>query len=168
MSSIEWQILALARVALAMILGGMIGVEREMIGKPAGMRTHMLVGGASALFTLLGSVIINYFGEVTCGIDIIRGDPIRVIQAIVLGISFIGAGTIMQHPERRKVIYLTSAASILFTAGIGIAVAVDQYMLAVGCVVIVWTVNRGLRYLDKKVIKKRSVHMRSDDIDPQE
>jgi putative Mg2+ transporter-C (MgtC) family protein len=168
MSGVEWQILALARVVLAMILGGMIGLEREALGKPAGMRTHMLIGGASTLFTLLGSVIIRFFGEITCGVDLIKGDPIRVIQAIVLGISFIGAGTIMQHPDRRKVIYLTSAASILFTAGIGIAIAVDQFVLAVGCVVIVWIVNRGLRYLDKRMIKKRSALLRKEDIDPQE
>ncbi|MDO9509533.1 MAG: MgtC/SapB family protein [Thermovirgaceae bacterium] len=165
---IEGQLIALAKVAFAIILGGMIGLEREMIGKPAGMRTHMLIGGASALFSLLGIVIINYFGEVTCGTDLISGDPIRVIQAIVLGISFIGAGTIMQHPERRKVIYLTSAASILFTAGIGIAVAVDQFLLAAGCVVIVWVVNRGLRYFDKKILKKRSQLVRPDNNDPQE
>lgn len=165
---IDGQFAALARVGFAMILGGMIGLEREMLGKPAGMRTHMLIGGASALFTLLGSVIINFFGEVACGVDLIRGDPIRVIQAIVLGISFIGAGTIMQHPDRRKVIYLTSAASILFTAGIGIAVAMDQFVLATGCVVIVWIVNRGLRYLDKRVIKKRTKLLRAEVSDPQE
>lgn len=165
---IEGQLMALAKVAFAIILGGMVGLEREMIGKPTGMRTHMLIGGASTLFALLGSVIINYFGEVACGTELVRGDPIRVIQAIVLGISFIGAGTIMQHPEKRKVIYLTSAASILFTAGIGIAVAVDQFVLASGCVVIVWIVNRGLRYVDKKIIKKRPALGRSDDIDPHE
>ncbi len=165
---IDGQLLALAHVGFAMILGGMIGLEREMLGKPAGMRTHMLIGGAASLFTILGSVIINYFGEVSPGVDLIRGDPIRVIQAIVLGISFIGAGTIMQHPERHKVVYLTSAASILFTAGIGIAVAVDQFVLAAGCVAIVWIVNRGLRYLDKRIIKKRSKLLRSEVIDPQE
>ena len=113
-------------------------------------------------------MIINFFGEVACGVDLIRGDPIRVIQAIVLGISFIGAGTIMQHPDRRKVIYLTSAASILFTAGIGIAVAMDQFVLATGCVVIVWIVNRGLRYLDKRIIKKRTKLLRAEVSDPQE
>jgi putative Mg2+ transporter-C (MgtC) family protein len=165
---LEEQVFSLARVAFAMILGGVIGLEREMIGKPAGLRTHMLIGGASALFTLLGSVIIIHFGEVRCGADLISSDPIRVIQAIALGISFIGAGTIMQHPERRKVIYLTSAASILFTAGIGIAVAIDQFLLAGGCVVIVWIVNRGLRYLDKKVLKKRTPIYRMDETDRHE
>lgn len=165
---IEGQLLALARVGFAMILGGMIGLEREMIGKPAGMRTHMLIGGASALFTLLGSVITNHFGEISRGVDLIRGDPIRVIQSIVIGISFIGAGTIMQHPDKRKVIYLTSAASVLLTAGIGIAVAVDQLVLAAGCVVIVWIVNRGLRYFDKRIIKKRTAPFRPDEFDPHE
>ena len=162
---LENQIIILGKVALAILLGGLIGLERETIGKPAGMRTHMLIAGACTLFAGLGSVMINYFGEVTCGTDLVRSDPIRVIQAIALGISFIGAGTIMQHPERRKGIYLTSAASILFTAGVGIAVAVDQFFLAVGCVAIVWIVNRGLRYIDKKVLKRRTPLSRSRESD---
>ncbi|HCD71240.1 MAG TPA: hypothetical protein DEQ04_01580, partial [Thermovirga lienii] len=87
--------------------------------------------------------------------DFVRGDPIRVIQAIVLGISFIGAGTIIQHQERKTVIYLTSAASILFTAALGICVALDLYILAAGSVVIVLLINRGLRYFDKKILKRR-------------
>ncbi|HDQ93395.1 MAG TPA: MgtC/SapB family protein [Synergistetes bacterium] len=164
----EEQFFSLAKVVFAMFLGGIIGLEREMIGKPTGMRTHMLIGGASALFTVLGSVIIVYFGEIRCGVEFVSSDPIRVIQAIALGISFIGAGTIMQHPERRKVIYLTSAASVLFTAGIGIAVAIEQFFLAGGCVVIVWIVNRGLRYLDKKVLKKRPPIFRMDETDRHE
>jgi putative Mg2+ transporter-C (MgtC) family protein len=159
------ELVILAKVVFAILMGGLIGLEREIIGKPAGMRTHMLIAGASTLFASLGSVIINYFGEVSCGPELVKSDPIRVIQAIALGISFIGAGTIMQHPERRKVIYLTSAASILFTAGIGIAIAVDQFILAIGCVAIVWIVNRGLRYLDKKVLKKRSSMSRSGESD---
>ncbi|HAK40685.1 MAG TPA: MgtC/SapB family protein [Synergistales bacterium] len=162
---LENQIIILGKVALAILLGGLIGLEREMIGKPTGMRTHMLIAGASTLFAAMGSVITNYFAEVTCGTELVRSDPIRVIQAIALGISFIGAGTIMQHPERRKVIYLTSAASILFTAGVGIAVAVDHFLVAIGCVAIVWIVNRGLRYIDKKVLKKRAPLSRTRESD---
>ncbi|AER65800.1 MgtC/SapB transporter [Thermovirga lienii DSM 17291] len=149
------QLVALSKVIIAVLLGGIIGVERENIGKPAGMRTHMLIAGASTLFVLLGKVIIlNYCMSIGQN-DFVRGDPIRVIQAIVLGISFIGAGTIIQHQERKTVIYLTSAASILFTAALGICVALDLYILAAGSVVIVLLINRGLRYFDKKILKRR-------------
>ncbi|KUK57852.1 MAG: MgtC/SapB transporter [Synergistales bacterium 53_16] len=167
MTGIEEQFVILLKVAIAVVLGGAIGLEREMIGKPTGMRTHMLIGGASALFTSLGAVIVNYYGSVTC-VGLVQADPVRVIQAIVLGISFIGAGTILQHQERRKVIYLTSAASILFTAAIGIAAALDQYVLAFGCVAAVWIINRGLRYFDKKVLKERTIRTKPRDMQPPE
>lgn len=166
MTGLDEQFVILLKVSLAIVLGGIIGLEREMIGKPTGMRTHMLIGGASALFTSLGTVIVNYYGTVTC-VGLVQADPIRVIQAIVLGISFIGAGTILQHQERRKVIYLTSAASILFTAAIGIAAALDQYLIAFGCVVAVWVVNRGLRYFDKKILKQRRTPTQTKDIPPE-
>ncbi len=161
------QAMVLLRVLAAMGFGAIIGMEREMIGKPTGMRTHMLIAGASALFTALGSVIVTHYGNVTC-VGLVRSDPIRIIQAIVLGISFIGAGTIMQQRDRKRVIYLTSAASILFTAGIGIATALDQYVLAGGCVAAVWFVNRGLRYFDKKFIKGRTPLRRGSETDPHE
>ncbi|MFP4482237.1 MAG: MgtC/SapB family protein [Thermovirgaceae bacterium] len=166
MTGLDEQFVILLKVSLAIILGGIIGLEREMIGKPTGMRTHMLIGGASALFTSLGTVIVNYYGTITCT-GLVQADPIRVIQAIVLGISFIGAGTILQHQERRKIIYLTSAASILFTAAIGIATALDQYVISFGCVIAVWVVNRGLRYFDKKVLKQRRTPSQAKDIPPE-
>ncbi|MCD6183930.1 MAG: MgtC/SapB family protein [Thermovirga sp.] len=151
----NFQLLALLKVIVAVFLGGIIGVERENIGKPAGMRTHMLIAGASTLFVLLGKVIIiNYCTSIE-QTSFVRGDPIRVIQAIVLGISFIGAGTILQYQERKTVIYLTSAASILFTAAVGICVALNLFLLAAGSVGIVLLINRGLRYFDKKILKKR-------------
>jgi putative Mg2+ transporter-C (MgtC) family protein len=166
MTGLEEQFVILLKVSLAVVLGGIIGLEREMIGKPTGMRTHMLIGGSSALFTSLGTVIVNYYGTVSC-VGLVQADPVRVIQAIVLGISFIGAGTILQYQERRKVIYLTSAASILFTAAIGIAAALEQYLIAFGCVAAVWVINRGLRYFDKKVLKQRRTPTQTKDIPPE-
>ena len=86
---INWpaQLAVLAEVFLAMVLGGMIGIERTTANKPAGFRTHMLVAGAAALLVGLSDALINRFntGAYT---DLIQSDPIRVIQAIIAGISF--------------------------------------------------------------------------------
>lgn len=151
MGNFEWQMIALGKVMLAMVLTAVIGFERGRLGRPAGVRTHMLIGGASTLFALLGVASVRYFVSAagTGGEGLVQGDPTRIIQSIALGISFIGAGMIIQNHDKSKVMHLTSAASILFTAGIGIAVATDQVLLASGCVAMVWAVNSGLRRIEK-------------------
>lgn len=110
------QLLTLLYVALAMILGAAIGFERESADKPAGLRTHMLVTGVAALLVAIGDVVIVHFNlDVTEGV--IRTDPIRIIEAIITGVSFLGAGTIIFHRSEEAVEGLTTAASILFAAG---------------------------------------------------
>lgn len=116
-------------VALAGLLGGLIGFEREFHDKPAGLRTHIFVAAGAALLMLLAEESLDFF-VVQSRQGLVRADPIRVIQAIVVGISFLGAGTIV-HDRGEKVEGLTTAASIFFTAGIGIAVAVGKTALAV-------------------------------------
>src|SRR5690606_16269442 len=105
----------LLRVAIAMALGAVIGFEREAKEKPAGVRTHMLVAGASALLLLISQKVVEQY--IAASPDpTISADPIRVIQAIVVGVSFIGAGTIFKGEGDQHILYLTTAASILFTA----------------------------------------------------
>lgn len=142
----DWQpqLHALGLVGLAALLGMLVGLEREIARKPAGLRTHAFVGGAAALLMVLGRFVIDaYQAPETSGT--IRSDPIRVIQAIVIGISFLGAGTIIRVRGER-VEGLTTAASVLFTAGIGIAVAVEQFVLAAGCtlggVLVLWLIAK--------------------------
>lgn len=117
-----------ASIAIAAALGGMIGLEREISQKPAGMRTHMFVCAGSALMMLMGQEIIDQFQQ-TEQTETLKSDPIRVLQAIVVGISFLGAGTII-HDRREGVEGLTTAATIFVTAGIGVTVAVDRVPLA--------------------------------------
>ena len=121
------QLAILAEVFLAMLLGGVIGIERTTANKPAGFRTHMLVAGAAALLVGLSDALIQRFnpGAYT---DLIQSDPIRVIIA---GISFLGAGTIFRHPKKQHVESITTAASLLFSGAIGICVALRQFVLAV-------------------------------------
>ncbi|WP_235034012.1 MgtC/SapB family protein [Roseiconus lacunae] len=116
-------------VLIAGGLGAILGLEREIASKPAGIRTHILVASGSALMMVLGEDIIReyqYVDEETK----LQSDPIRMLQAIVVGISFLGAGTIV-HDKEQGVEGLTTAATVFLTAGIGVAVAVDRVRFAV-------------------------------------
>lgn len=100
---------------LAVALGAIVGIEREVTHKPAGVRTHMLVSLGAALFTIV---------SISFSID-----PARIASGIVAGIGFIGAGTIWA--ERDKVKGITTAASLWATAAIGLTTGVGDYPLAV-------------------------------------
>jgi putative Mg2+ transporter-C (MgtC) family protein len=136
----------LAQVALAMVLGGIIGVERELAQRPAGLRTHMLVAGAAALLVGMADSLIEQFYLDES--DLVRSDPIRIVQSIIIGISFLGAGTIMRHPEQQHVEGLTTAASILISSGIGVAVALDKLVVAAGVTVLALAVLRGCHFIE--------------------
>ncbi|MCD6126693.1 MAG: MgtC/SapB family protein [Thaumarchaeota archaeon] len=107
----------LLRIILAFALSGIIGFERERVDKPAGLRTHILVGVGSCLFTILSFTAFP------------GSDPARVASYVVAGIGFIGAGTILQTRER--VLGITTAASLWVAAAIGMAAGVGYYVLAV-------------------------------------
>ncbi len=154
--SLDVQLQALIEVLLAAILGGVVGLEREFANKPAGLRTHMLVAGASALFVVLGDIIVLHFETSLTG-DASMADPIRIIQAIVVGISFLGAGTIIRLDREERVEGLTTAASILFISAIGITVALDLIYLAVGATLLVLIINRALGIFSKVWIGKKNI-----------
>ncbi len=130
----------LLHVVIASVLAGLIGIEREWEDKPAGVRTHMLVGGSVALLVALGEIIVQRFYDIGLT-QFITTDPTRVIQAIIVGISFIGAGLVLQIEKEHKIKFLTTSATILFASGIGIAVALDQYYLAVGATLFILFIN---------------------------
>jgi putative Mg2+ transporter-C (MgtC) family protein len=140
------QIQILGSVALAMVLGAAIGLERETKEKPAGLRTHMLVAGAAAFLVALSDVAIQRF-NVELGAGLVRSDPIRIIEAVITGISFLGAGTILRHKGSDHVEGLTTAASLLFAAGLGICVALSQVPLAIGVTILVLVTLRGVGLL---------------------
>lgn len=152
----EWiaQAEIIGEVALAMLLGGIIGVEREIADKPAGFRTHMLVAGAAALLVALGDALLQRFD--IHGDDALRSDPIRIVEAIVTGISFLGAGTIFRRSaEKEHVQGLTTAASILLSSAIGISVALRQFIIAVGVTLLALIVLRGLIFIQRWIDKPR-------------
>jgi putative Mg2+ transporter-C (MgtC) family protein len=98
------------RLLLAALLGGMLGYERERKGKAAGLRTHMLVALGAAFFVLIPQQA-----------GVANSDLTRVIQGVIVGIGFLGAGTIIKLVEKAETHGLTTAASIWLTAAIGVA-----------------------------------------------
>lgn len=150
----EEQFIILMHVALAAFLGGVIGFEREKGHKPAGIRTNMLVGGSVALLVALGEIIVLDF--TSSGLEqFVSFDPTRIIQAIIVGISFIGAGMVLQIQAEQKIKYLTTAATILFSTGTGIAVALHQYWLAVGATIFILFINFIIAWVYKMVSKNK-------------
>ncbi|HXU80114.1 MAG TPA: MgtC/SapB family protein, partial [Polyangia bacterium] len=121
----------LVQLLLAVLLGGAIGIERELKGKPAGLRTNVLICIAAVLFTML-SIRLSQG----------RGDPGRLAAQILTGVGFIGAGTILH--TRGAVTGLTSAATIWVVTAIGIALGSGAYVEALGATVLVMLVLAGL------------------------
>lgn len=146
------QLEIVGEVALAMLLGGVIGFEREVADKPAGFRTQMLVAGAACLLVgLADAMLLRFFAE---GSSSVTGDPIRIVEAIVAGVAFLGAGTIFRKDASEQVQGLTTAASILLCAAIGISIALRQFVLAIGATILALIVLRGLTGIEKRLAKK--------------
>ena len=136
----------LAKLALAVVLGGAIGLEREIKGKPTGLRTNILICVGSALLSDI-SVRIGIMDNGTR-----FGDPGRIAAQIVSGIGFLGAGTIMQ--ARGTVTGLTSAATIWVVAAIGMALGGGAYIEALGATLLVMLVLWGLGRLEGLVARR--------------
>jgi putative Mg2+ transporter-C (MgtC) family protein len=146
----EWasELSLLARVAAAMFLGGLIGLERERTDRPAGFRTHMLVAGSGALLYGLVAALVQESHQEHPN-QILRADPVRVIEALVTGISFLGAGTIFVSGRKNTVRGLTTAASLLLSGCMGLAVGMEHYVAAVGVTVFVLVVLWGGRKIEE-------------------
>lgn len=110
----------LTRMMLAALLGGVLGYEREHKGKAAGIRTHMLVAMGSALF-----VLVPLLG------GMLPGDLSRVLQGVIAGVGFLGAGAIVKQRAEENVQGLTTAAGIWMTAAIGVACGMGRESTAV-------------------------------------
>jgi putative Mg2+ transporter-C (MgtC) family protein len=117
----------LLRLALASALGGLIGVERELREREAGLRTHLLVAVGSALFTIVGAYGFHDFLD--SGANVVRTDPTRIAAQIVTGIGFLGAGAIIR--QGLSVRGLTTAATLWVVAAVGMACGAGYYDAAV-------------------------------------
>jgi putative Mg2+ transporter-C (MgtC) family protein len=135
----------LLRMAVAVVLGGLIGLERELKNKPAGLRTNVLICLGCALFTDLSLRLAG------------GGDPGRIAAQVVTGLGFLGAGTILHSGG--IVVGLTSAATIWVVAAVGMSVGFGAYQDAVSATALVLVVLFGLGRLEAR-LDQRTVHTR--------
>jgi putative Mg2+ transporter-C (MgtC) family protein len=114
----------LLRLAIATVIGAALGLNREIRGKPAGLRTHALVALGTALVTLTGIALAGHDGEFD------SNSVSRVIQGVVAGIGFLGGGTILKSDSGEQISGLTTAASLWVVACLGIACGVGLWRIA--------------------------------------
>ncbi len=152
-----WEIIL--RLFLAVLLGGLIGFERESHNRPAGFRTHILVCSGSALIMMVSAY--GFTGQIGPGFE---ADPGRIAAGVVTGIGFLGAGTILQ--QRGGVSGLTTAASIWVVSGVGLATGVGFYLGAVVTTLFVLVSLLLLRQTEQRFFSKRRLkrlHIRAVD-----
>src|SRR2546422_10198861 len=145
------------RLGLAAILGGAIGVERELRDREAGIRTHLLVSLGSALFTLVSAYGFHAF--LSSGQNVIRADPTRIAAQIVTGIGFLGAGAIIR--QGFSVRGVTTAATLWVVAAIGVAAGAGYYSAAVIGTVITLLALWPLRIMAHKAVERMRPEERS-------
>ncbi|RKT30795.1 putative Mg2+ transporter-C (MgtC) family protein [Roseovarius halotolerans] len=133
-------LVAATRLLAALVLGGLIGFEREWVRKPAGLRTHMLVSIAACLFIIVSQQLAHLpFGDK----DALRVDPLRLIEAVTAGVAFLAAGAIFTSGG--KVHNITTGASMWLAGAIGLACGAGQMPLALMVTAIVLIVLIALR-----------------------
>ncbi len=116
---VDWGLIL--RLSLAAVLGGVVGIERELTGHPAGLRTNILISTSSCLFTILSMEAFPLTGN--------SQDTARVAAQVVTGVGFLGAGAVIQ--TKRAVHGLTTAATIWMVAAVGMSAATDLYALGI-------------------------------------
>ena len=131
---------AMVRLVLAAVLGGIIGLERELKRKPAGLRTNMFICFGSALFTILSTELAGEFGI---------GDHTRIAAQIIPGIGFIGAGSILH--DKGGVSGITTAATIFVVASIGMAAGGGLYLVAIFSTMLIYLALHLLGILERQL-----------------
>lgn len=141
---------AVGAAACAMLFGGVIGYERELKNRPAGFRTHMLVAGAAALLMALSQLPLTNPPPQDAAIRI-QVDPLRLVEAVINGVAFIGAGTIFARRRGLPVAGITTAASLLMVAVIGVLTGLRHYVLAFSATVLTLGVLSVLTVVERRL-----------------
>jgi putative Mg2+ transporter-C (MgtC) family protein len=128
------------RLLAAILVGAIVGFEREQTGKAAGLRTHMIVALSSALFVLA-----------PLEASMPPQDVSRVIQGVAAGIGFIGAGAILKRKDESEIYGLTTAAGIWLTAAAGLAAGLGRLGLALAAAALAWVILRVVERIDARV-----------------
>jgi putative Mg2+ transporter-C (MgtC) family protein len=157
---VDWhaQLAVVTTTGYAMVLGGVIGFEREMKNRPAGFRTHMLVAGAASL--LLGIGLLVLADPTIPQLMRVQIDPLRLMEAVVAGVSFIGAGSIFAARRHDTVAGVTTAASLLMVAVIGAAAGLHYHWLALAATVLTLLVLNTLNALERRLLHKNELPSR--------
>ena len=144
----DWDVLV--RILVASALGGIVGIERELRDQPAGFRTHMLVALGACLFTLVGAF---GFQGLTGGQRVAanNADLTRVASQVVVGIGFLGGGTILRHGATVR--GLTTAASLWVTAAVGLAVGMGFFFGATATALLSVIALAGLKPIEKRFMR---------------
>ena len=162
----DWEVVL--RLALSLVLCALVGAEREARGQVAGLRTHVIVGMGSTLFTLVSAYAFEDFLVAGPGAAAQRVDPTRIAAQIVSGIGFLGAGAIIR--QGANVRGLTTAAALWIAAAIGMAVGAGYYFGASVATALVLLSLVGLRYVRPAVVEQfgppRQVVMLELEVDP--
>src|SRR3989304_3137374 len=132
------------KLILAAVLGGMIGIEREIRDKPAGLRTNILICVGSTLFMSISTKVAEILG----------GDPTRIAAQIISGIGFLGAGAVLH--SHGFVLGLTTAATIWVVAGVGMALGSGMYMVAVFVTAMSLVILYFLAFIENKIQGRKS------------
>jgi putative Mg2+ transporter-C (MgtC) family protein len=143
----DWESIGL--IALAGALGAILGFEREIKEKAAGIRTHLLVSSSAAAIVVLGRIL----NEQAVADGRIGGDPTRALHAVITGIGFLCAGAIITRGSEHAPQGLTTAASLFFAATVGVAVAVEELVIAIGMTALALIALAGLPLLMRTVMR---------------
>jgi putative Mg2+ transporter-C (MgtC) family protein len=135
----------LVPIIVSMVLGGLVGIEREIHHKPAGLRTNILICMGAAVFTLLA----QHIGKNTDAES-------RIIQGVITGVGFLGAGVLMH--EQGSVHGLTTAATIWLVTAVGIACGARAYGIAIAAVIAAILILAGLHSYEKKLRNNNQIH----------
>lgn len=143
-TALPWQVVV-TRLLGAVVFCGFIGFERETRRRPAGLRTHMLVGLAAALYTLLMQEMLH---NTSVEGSEIRMDPLRIIEAVTSGVAFLAAGMIVF--AQGKVKGLTTGTSLWLCAAVGVSAGLGVWMMAIVTTVLALIIIRGVKIAEDK------------------
>ena len=146
----DYNLLILSRIGLSILFGFMLGFEREITGKFAGLRTHILVCTGACVFTILS--IYGFKMAETAGF-VGTNDPARIAAQIITGIGFIGAGTVMRSGT--NILGITTAATLWVCAAVGMACGTGEFSLAAIATISTMAILTLIRIFEKKVIRQR-------------
>lgn len=142
---------ALLRLVLAAALGAVIGIEREVGGRQAGLKTHMLIAVAAATFTLIS---FEMFADVS-GQAGANADPLRIIQAVTAGVAFLAAGTIIRTADRVR--GLTTGAGMWAAGAVGVSAGAGYLILAVLATGVTFVILTVIRWIERHFIDRPTV-----------